>query len=273
MAENQTDPYLSPSPESLKDQTVKRKLFGFTAVEMLVITAILAILVALLLPAIQQTRGPHPRTTCRNNLKQIGLALHNYHDIYGTFPSAVIAGNDGRPAHSWRVLVLPYCGQPDLYDQYDFDRSWDAPSNITLQDKKPGMLHCWLFSRGLAYESPAKQHLERLSSYSLIVSPDGFFDGSRACSLNEAERDLSEILIGAEVRQHAMHWMSPVDVTPRQLLTDVRWSVSEEHANHPSGVMGLFADGSVRMLPHDISEEELFAMVSIRESEPGVPAE
>ena len=85
------------------------------------------ILVALLLPAVQASREAARRAQCANNLKQIGLAFHNYHDAHKTFPPAYIPDKDGKPMHSWRVLILPYLEQQALYKRYNFDEPWDSP--------------------------------------------------------------------------------------------------------------------------------------------------
>ena len=71
---------------------------------------------------------------CSNHLKQIGLALQNYHDAYGSFPPAYMADADGKPIHSWRVLILPYLEQKALYDKYSFDEPWDGPNNSQLHE-------------------------------------------------------------------------------------------------------------------------------------------
>lgn len=95
---------------------------GFTLIELLVVIAIIAILVALLLPAVQQAREAARRSSCKNNLKQLGLALHNYHDQYNTFPprhTTAAADGSGR-YHTWMTMILPYVEQSALYDNYDF---------------------------------------------------------------------------------------------------------------------------------------------------------
>lgn len=103
----------------------RRQPGGFTLIELLVVIAIIAILIALLLPAVQQAREAARRTQCRNNLKQIGLALHNYHDSFSVFPmgySDVLAGNTERNGSgwSWATFILPYMDQAPLYNQFNF---------------------------------------------------------------------------------------------------------------------------------------------------------
>jgi prepilin-type N-terminal cleavage/methylation domain-containing protein/prepilin-type processing-associated H-X9-DG protein len=91
---------------------------GFTLIELLVVIAIIAILIALLLPAVQQAREAARRSQCKNNLKQIGLAIHNYHDASRTFPFSWMLGNDFN-ASVWGIMLLPYLDQAPLYDQWD----------------------------------------------------------------------------------------------------------------------------------------------------------
>lgn len=98
---------------------------GFTLIELLVVIAIIAILIALLLPAVQQAREAARRSQCKNNLKQIGLALHNYHDTVGTFPLGVRRDSQGGWGMSWMVGILPYIDQAPLFNQLnpDIERS------------------------------------------------------------------------------------------------------------------------------------------------------
>lgn len=105
-----------------------RKLrLAFTLIELLVVIAIIAILVALLLPAVQQAREAARRSSCKNNLKQLGVAMHNYHDTHGCLPPGFMQGRmqDGS-LHTWRgwsglAMILPYIEMGPLYDQCNFD--------------------------------------------------------------------------------------------------------------------------------------------------------
>src|SRR4029078_1421253 len=97
---------------------------GFTLIELLVVIAIIGVLVALLLPAVQQARESARRTQCENNLKQIGLALHNYHDTFRVLPFGKGASYPGAPVYArwWHeAMTLPYIDQANLYNSIDFN--------------------------------------------------------------------------------------------------------------------------------------------------------
>lgn len=94
---------------------------GFTLIELLVVIAIIAILIALLLPAVQQAREAARRSSCRNNVKQIGLAMHNYHDVFGSFPNGTGSTDRGHWGVSWWARILPYIDQAPMYSQLQFE--------------------------------------------------------------------------------------------------------------------------------------------------------
>lgn len=101
---------------------------GFTLIELLVVIAIIAVLIALLLPAVQQAREAARRTQCKNNLKQIGLALHNYHDTYAAFPPAMCLTLSGASYGQWgpQARLLPYLDQANLQKLIDFSLPYDT---------------------------------------------------------------------------------------------------------------------------------------------------
>jgi prepilin-type N-terminal cleavage/methylation domain-containing protein/prepilin-type processing-associated H-X9-DG protein len=131
---------------------------GFTLIELLVVIAIIAVLVALLLPAVQQARESARRSQCKNNLKQLALACHNYHDPFAQFPN----NYDGRPLaesngnwqqsngnFGWIVMALPYMDQTPVFNNFNFqDQSggqssagWTSAANVALAARKlPGLL-------------------------------------------------------------------------------------------------------------------------------------
>jgi prepilin-type N-terminal cleavage/methylation domain-containing protein len=111
------------------------KRYGFTLVELLVVIAIIVVLIGLLLPAVQRVRESASRTACSNNLKQLGLALHNYHDVNKKLPPGQVQG-PYPPAnifwkvnHGWAVFLLPYLEKQALYKAYRWDRRLSDPLN------------------------------------------------------------------------------------------------------------------------------------------------
>ncbi len=111
---------------------------GFTLIELLVVIAIIGILIGILLPAVQKIRGTADRTQCVNNLKQVGLALHNYHDNAKVFPSGYTsafdaAGNDTGPGWGWAAYILPYMEQQAIDNSIRFDLPIEAPTNANAR--------------------------------------------------------------------------------------------------------------------------------------------
>ncbi len=136
----------------------KNRRAGFTLIELLVVIAVIAILMALLLPAVQQAREAARRTQCKNNLKQLGLALHNYHDAYSVFPPAYIGNpyvsgtnngvtypddnGNGVSGFAWGTLLLPALDQSSLYNQFDINQPCWASRNVPLAKTKLTLFLC-----------------------------------------------------------------------------------------------------------------------------------
>lgn len=109
----------------------RQRRVGFTLIELLVVIAIIGVLIGLLLPAIQKVRDAANRTTCQNNMKQLGLALLGYHDAQGGFPPGEQTANANlkRTAHSWEVFIFPYIELDNVFKKYSFGVDWNASPN------------------------------------------------------------------------------------------------------------------------------------------------
>ncbi len=122
---------------------------GFTLIELLVVIAIIAVLIALLLPAVQAAREAARRSQCVNNLKQLGLALHNYHDSLGAFPMGYAARGrfvdgvtDTAPGWGWGAMILPQLEQGPLFNSINFGLNVEAPQNTTALRSVVGAFAC-----------------------------------------------------------------------------------------------------------------------------------
>jgi prepilin-type N-terminal cleavage/methylation domain-containing protein/prepilin-type processing-associated H-X9-DG protein len=115
---------------------------GFTLIELLVVIAIIAILIGLLLPAVQKVREAAARSTCQNNLKQLGLGLHNYHDPNQGLPSNTRLSTTSTVRVRWVTHLLPYIEQENLYRQINQNVNWSDPTNTPFTGQRIKILEC-----------------------------------------------------------------------------------------------------------------------------------
>ena len=190
---------------------------------------------------IRQAREAARRSQCTNNLKQIGLAMHNYHSANNTFPPAYSKGPDGKPLLSWRVHILPYLEQKALYDEFHKDEPWDSEHNKTLISRMPAVYTCPSGSR-----TPAK---EGKTSYLTPRGPATVFPGTEAVKLQDVTDGTSNTIFVVDASDAAaVTWTKPDD-----------WDISVElklqslFGHHPKGTNVGFADGSVHFLKETIT--------------------
>lgn len=220
----------------------EKKRRGFTLLEVIVVFLILLTVIVLFLPNVRRVREVAPRSQCKNNLKQIGLALHNYHDQYGTFPPAYTVDASGNRLHSWRTLILPFIEEQRIYDKIDLSKPWDDPANAEVFATVPRVYRC-----------PSSDPLPNYTTYQAVVSPNSFFLPSKPRKLSEIVDGSSNTLIVIEAAPAlAVHWMAPLDVDEHFVLG----FGPETEFSHSGGTQVLFLDGSVHFLSSNTTIDE-----------------
>jgi prepilin-type processing-associated H-X9-DG protein len=203
---------------------------------------------ALLLPAVQAAREAARRAQCVNDLKQIGLALHNYHDVNNALPAAAITGKDGKPLLSWRVAILPFIEAQGLYNEFHLDEPWDSPHNKTLIAKMPR-----------AYVCPSSlQIVPGTTTYKAFVGGGALFDPTKPVGFQQVTDGTSNTMAVVEGKTPVI-WTKPEDIpfdpkAPPSLL--------DAGSNHPGGFNVLFTDGSVQFIKITINLQTFRALIT-----------
>jgi len=239
---------------------------GVVVIVLIAVAALVGLLVcggiALMLP-MGRTGGAREaarRSQCTNNLKQIALALHNYHDVYKCFPPAVTTDKQGRPMHSWRVAILPFLEQKALYDRYNFNEPWDGPNNSVLANTAISVYHC--------PSDPDPSGTE--TSYVMIVGA-GTIGGlpNEKVGFKDVTDGTSSTILVAEVVGAGIDWMEPRDLS----IDEMSWALNDGSgksisSNHPGGAMIALADGSVRFLANGIDPGTLRRLILRNDGQP-----
>ncbi|MDF1844518.1 MAG: DUF1559 domain-containing protein [Rubripirellula sp.] len=207
--------------------------------------AVQGVLVGLLLPAVQAARESARRMSSANNLKQIGLAIHNYHSAYRKLPQN-ITSEDGKPLLSWRVAILPFVDQLDLYREFKLDEPWDSPHNIKLMDKMPALL--------------THPGIPTAAGTTVYQRPTGkaFMFANSELRFRDVTDGLSNtIMVVESVGQDAVQWTKPTDI---QL--DIEQPVDALEDGTRQGFHVLLADGAVVYLVNTIDPATFKAMLT-----------
>lgn len=205
-----------------------------------------AVLAGLLLPAVQQAREAARRTQSRNNMKQLGLAMHNYHDVFTEFP-AHANYEKKKPLLSWRVHVLPYLGHPGLYQKFHLDEPWDSEHNKALIKEMPPV-----------YQNPNMNNKDFKTNYLLVTGEDAAFFGEEGKRIRDFTDGTSNTILAIEANEdQAVIWTKPDD-----------WEFDEENPFkglgqlRQGGFNALFADGSVQFISLNVDEDTMRAFVT-----------
>ena len=220
------------------------------------------ILVLLLLPLFCSAREAARRLTCRCNIKQITLSLHNYNAHFDCFPPAYTVDEQGKPMHSWRALILPFLGFTQDEDMYDFDQPWDSPHNLEFAKKSTAHM-------SFSCPSESRNDDEQFNtSYVWLVGPNAFGDGTTCRQLTDITDGTSNTIMVGEMAHSGILWTEPRDLN----VADMSFKLNDPgqiglRSDHISGLHVGLCDGSVRWLNDNVASEVIQAMTTINGKE------
>jgi prepilin-type N-terminal cleavage/methylation domain-containing protein len=265
---------------------------AFTLIELLVVIAIIAILIALLLPAVQQAREAARRTQCRNNMHQLGLALHNYHDTHNCFPPGRVEGATNRDIeHSWLTQILPFMDESSLYNAYNFARHCLDVANTTVGQSTLAQYLCPSDQAGVLIATGL-----RSGNYTGNYGPDdqlensapsqaskGLFWNNSRVRIRDVRDDSSQSLASGERRYGLGDGPGWVRGRWGYNLGLTRMAMNTQNCNagtpppnycqrqfaslHEGGAFFLFLDGQVRFLSENIDMGTYAALSTIANNE------
>ncbi|PHS02228.1 MAG: hypothetical protein COA78_21680 [Blastopirellula sp.] len=212
--------------------------------------AVVGVLVAFLLPELQLGRGASRRMSSVDNLKQIGIAAHNYHDTFNGFPAQAITDKEGNPLLSWRVALLPFIEYNNLYDQFHLDEPWNSEHNIKLIALMPEV-----------YKNPSSKANPGLTQYLAPVGKWTLWEDNKKRKFRDILDGSSNSIMILEVNDEAsVIWSKPED-----LNIDFDNPLQGLGSAQPAGFSALFCDGSVHQIKPNINQETFKLLLKIRD--------
>ena len=217
-----------------------------------------AVFLALLFPALRGAQEDARRMQCSSHNKQISLALHNYHDKYKAFPPAYTVDAEGNRLHSWRVLILPFVEQQQLYDNIRLNEPWDSEHNRQFHSYRPHTFACPSAPDGDDYNTPyGKRNIN--TNYVRIVGENTTTMGSGSVSQDDFQCDRPKVLMVIETTR-PICWMEPEDLTLEELAIPIPPRPGKADRIGPDSwhrkiINGSMADGGCIYLLREIPPE------------------
>lgn len=188
----------------------------------------------------------------KNNLRQLMLAVHNYHDVYNRFPETAITGPDGQTKHSWRVALLPFLEQRDLYEQYKLDEPWDSPNNRQVLARMPDV-----------FRHPAAPSGSTNSCYFGLIGPEtAMGDGTKPLGFRDVVDGTSNTIFFVETKRD-IPWTKPEDIPVPSIS-----SLPEFGGFTSDGFHVVLCDGRVTFLANSIDTQTLQNLVNRKDGNP-----
>jgi prepilin-type processing-associated H-X9-DG protein len=242
------DRLLFPSSTTLTVDRQGAILTHRAAILSLTSPAVGAAAVAYLVPAVRSSLEAARRVQCVNNLKQIALALHNFHASNNAFPRPAILDQKGKPLLSWRVAILPYIEQQTLYDKFKLDEPWDSPHNQALLKEMPPIFRCPIRTKGEPFTT----------TYRVLVGKGALFEKDTDIAVADVTDGTSNTLMVVEAKD-AVPWSKPEDLSFDPAAAP---SLVGAGSPHPGGFNASMADGSVRFFKTTIDVKVLRSLIT-----------
>ena len=215
--------------------------------ELIAAFAITALMERFSLPTIEEARTANRREQNRRNLRQLGLAIHNHESAYNRIPSSVIVDPNSGEKRSWRIDVLPFMKEMELWREYRRDQPWDSEHNLKLIEKMPAL-----------FRHPESKAPPGHTVYQMVHGEEIGFRTQESMTFNEVTDGLSNTLMFVEVEdKFAVPWTKPEDV---EIDPDNPWPPLGGH--NQEGVFAVFFDGSIRVIPYWLEPEALWQMMT-----------
>lgn len=210
---------------------------------------VVMLIVPFFLPTTRNVRVAAGRLQCLNNLKQVALALHNYHEHYGAFPPAFTVNEAGEPLHSWRTLILPFVEQQALYELINLSKPWNDPANRKAFETSVSVFCC-----------PSTQLEKNQTTYFGVSGEHSVFFGDLSRKLADIKDGASATLMVVEMPpESAIPWMMPQDAGP----ADIQRIRTSAKLAHSLGFQNALCDGSVRFISSQVDDTVLQALMTI----------
>jgi len=219
------------------------------------------LLIVLVFPAVSTARSQAQKVKSADNMKLIAAAMFSYEADHGRFPPAYFADEDGKPIHSWRVLLLPYLGPgyDHIYEQYRFDEPWDGPNNVNLQYSMPAEYAC-------PADSDARFQYE--TSYMVIVGDRTMFPGAASTRRAQMSDDVAYTIMLAQTPTTGVCWLEPRDLDADQMRFEINGRQGVEiGSRHSGGAHVVMANGESQFLNDDAPPDAIEAMTTISGNE------
>ncbi len=211
------------------------------------------------LPRGARVRDAECVALCTSNLQRIAMAMREYEAAQGCFPPAYVTDKQGKPLYSWRVLLLPYLGQQDLYDQYRLDEPWNSENNHEVSDLAVEMFQC-----------PGQPDTKLpTTNYLMVVGEHTISNGRQPRKITEITDGLTDTIMLVEVADSLIYWAQPEDLHFDKLSFAINGGKRREISSyHRDGANVAFCDGSVRLLKKSTNPQLVKAMLTIDGGEP-----